>query len=95
MLLSVYKQLEAIRQYKPSSVYESRYKFGDLSLTHKGDDQYPDEATWKASVSLPETSAVRLVSKNQYHQRLGNRIRLTQFQVKQLRLVFQGLMSCR
>lgn len=63
MLLSVYKQLEAIRQYKPSSVYESRYKFGDLSLMHKGEDQYPDEATWTASVSLPETSAVRLVSK--------------------------------
>ena len=55
-------QLEAIKVYKPRSVYESRYKLDNLILTSKDVPQYETEEAWKAAEhNLPTEATVKKV----------------------------------
>lgn len=51
-------QEKAIKAYKPSKVYESRYKLGDLVLSRNGMPQFKTEAEWKHD-DLPDESMVK------------------------------------
>lgn len=53
-------QEKAIKAYKPSTVYESRYKLGDLLLTNKDMPRYKTKEEWKPG-NLPKESAVKEV----------------------------------
>ncbi len=51
-------QIEALANYKPSSVWESRYKLGDLVLTNPDIEQFPTKEAWNPG-NLPATSMVK------------------------------------
>lgn len=53
-------QDKAIKAYKPSSVFESRYKLGTLVLSRKDMTQFKTKEEWQAD-GLPAESAVREV----------------------------------
>lgn len=53
-------QLDAIRGYKPSSVYESRYKLDELMLTNKDMKQFKTKEEWHAD-GLPLQAKVKKV----------------------------------
>lgn len=60
MLVIIGDQLKAIKEYKPSSVFESRYQLGTLMLTNKNVPQFKTKEEWSAD-GLPFESAVREV----------------------------------
>lgn len=55
-------QLEAIKNYKPSSVFISRYQLGSLILKNDEEPIFATKEDWKAG-DLPEFSKVKLVRK--------------------------------
>lgn len=60
MLVIIGDQLKAIKAYKPSSVFESRYKLDALMLTNKNVPQFKTKEEWSAE-GLPFESAVKEV----------------------------------
>lgn len=54
------EQLDAIAAYKPSSVWESRYKLDNLILTAEGLPQFATKEEWEAR-GLPEKASVKKV----------------------------------
>lgn len=59
-------QIEAIKNYKPSSVWESRYKLDDLVLTAPGVPQFATKDSWDAG-DLPLKARVREVKATPGH----------------------------
>lgn len=62
MITIIGDQLNAIKAYKPSSVFESRYKLDNLMLVGKNMPQFKTKEEWSAD-GLPYQSAVREVKK--------------------------------
>ena len=60
MLVIIGDQIKAIRAYKPSSMFESRYKLDALMLTNKDVPQFKTKEEWSAD-GLPFDSNVREV----------------------------------
>lgn len=60
MLKLVGEQLDAIAAYKPSSVFESRYRLDNLILSNKDMIQYKTKEEWQAD-GLPLTAKVKKV----------------------------------
>lgn len=59
-------QIEAVKNYKPSSVWESRYKLDDLVLTAPGVPQFATKDSWDAG-DLPLKARVREVKATPGH----------------------------
>lgn len=60
ILREIGDQEKRIKAYKPSSVFESRYKLGDLVLSAKDMPQFKTKAEWKHD-DLPNESTVKEV----------------------------------